>query len=50
MPNPLRNLIFTALMLCGLLPVVAHAKLLDVSVSPKQGSADVAQGQSFNVH
>jgi hypothetical protein len=37
------------LTLCSLLPPLAHAKLLGVSVSPKQGIADVAQGQSFAV-
>lgn len=49
--NPLSRL-FTLIILiltCPL-PTPAHAKLLGVSVSPKQGMADVAQGQSFAVH
>lgn len=37
-----------AILACLSSPVI-HAQLLGVAVSPKQGSADVAQGQSFAV-
>ena len=46
---PIRQ--FAALCLCllGLLPTVTLAKLTGASVNPKQGNADITQGQSFNV-
>lgn len=43
-----RLFIFLGMFGC-FLSSAAHAKLLGVTVSPKQGTADVAQGQSFPV-
>lgn len=45
----LRTLLLILLLGSGL-PLAAQAKLLGVSVSPKQGSADLTQGQSFQIH